>query len=137
MGRRYQSFVAPGDEDLSLPIESSPWHVGRATYIPAEHWEILLDFVHKNLPGYGDLFEKASYLDGNFSDWSTDKEMRFRTGLEKLCKILKNTKDLTNEATTDIYEYYPNSEYLEMITAIIAVIDESLRLSDFFDSYVG
>jgi hypothetical protein len=62
MGRRYQTFVAPGEEEKELPILESIWHVGGATHIPAEHWDILIEFVYEKLPEHGDLFEKASYL---------------------------------------------------------------------------
>jgi hypothetical protein len=32
-----------------------------------------MEFANEKLPEYGDLLEKASYLDGNFSDWSIKK----------------------------------------------------------------
>jgi hypothetical protein len=62
MGRRYQNFVAPGDEDLSLPISSSCWHVGRLSTIPAEQWKILIEFANKKLSQDENFLEEVSYL---------------------------------------------------------------------------
>jgi hypothetical protein len=136
MGRRYQNFVAPGNEEIELPIPKSRWHVGRLACIPREHWELLIEFASKKMPEYEDLFEKASYLDGNFSDWSEQKTLRFRTALEKLCSILSESNDFTYKDTDEVYEDYSNDAYIRMIQAIISVINESLKASEFFDSYV-
>jgi hypothetical protein len=137
MGRRYQTFVAPGEEEKELPIPKSIWHVGGATHIPAEHWDILIEFVHEKSPEYGDLFEKASYLDGNFSDWSTSKTVEFRSVLEKLCLILNESKDLTSAETEGISEWFENTTYIDMIQTVIAVVDESLKAGEPFNSYAS
>ena len=42
MGRRWQIYIAPGDEDMPLPIEKSAWHFDRRTYIPGEHWDKII-----------------------------------------------------------------------------------------------
>jgi hypothetical protein len=138
MSRMYQCFVAPGDpdEDLELPIDKSPWHTGRSTYIPAEHWEIIVGFLEKKLPVYINLFEKASCIDSDFSDWSMDKVSEFRTALEELCTLVKVSKEITSEDTHEVQESFPNSEYIRMIQAVIAVTDESLKESAVFNSYV-
>jgi hypothetical protein len=137
MGRRRQYFIAPGDEDQDLPIASSPWHVGRYVRLPAEHWEILTEIIETHFPEYKELFKKASYLDGDFSDWSMERVIEFRNGLLKLSLILSESKDLEYELTDEIFEDYPNSEYIRMIDAIIAVVNESLECSESFDSYVN
>jgi hypothetical protein len=136
MGRRHQRFVAPGEEGLSLSIPKSPWHLERRVRIPAEHWELLIEFAQKRIPEYGDLIEKASYLDGDFSEWSMQKTADLRVALEKLCLILSQSENFTYKDADEVYEDYPNEVYIEMIQAIIAVVDESLKLSEFFDSYV-
>jgi hypothetical protein len=137
MGRRYQIFVAPGEEEKELPIPKSIWHVGGATHIPAEHWDILIEFVYEKLPEYGDLFESASYLDGNFSDWSMDKVAEFRLILEKLCLILSKSENLTSEKTEGVSEWFENTTYIEMIQTVMAVVDESLKSGKSFDSYAS
>jgi hypothetical protein len=136
MGRRHQRFIAPGKEELPLPIPESPWHLERRVRIPAEHWELLIEFAQKKMPEYGDLIEEASYLDGHFSQWSMKKTADFRVGLEKLCLILSHSENFTYKDVDEIYEDYPNDVYISMIQAIIAVVDESLKASEFFDSYV-
>jgi hypothetical protein len=88
------------------------------------------------MPEYGNLIEEASYLDGHFSQWSMKKTADLRVGLEKLCLILSQSENFTYEDVDEIYEDYPNDVYISMIQAIIAVVDESLKASDFFDSYV-
>lgn len=137
MGRRYKTFVAPGEKESELPIPKSIWHVGGATHIPAEHWDILIEFVYKKLPEYGELFERASYLDNNFSDWSMDKVAEFRLILGKLCLILSKSGNLTSEKTEGVSEWFENAKYVEMIQTVIAVVDESLKCKKFFDSYAS
>jgi hypothetical protein len=137
MGRRQQYFIAPGDEDQDLPIASSPWHIGRYVHIPAEHWEILTDFIEIHLPEYKHIFKEASYLDGDFLNWSMEKEAQFRRGLLQLKSLLNKSEDLVYELTDEVREDYPNSEYIRMIDAIIAVVDESIKFSVSFDSYVN
>jgi hypothetical protein len=137
MGRRYQTFVLPGEEEKELPIPKSIWHIGGATRIPAEHWDILIELVHEKLPECEDLFEKASYLDGDFSDWSISKTVEFRVILEKLCLILKESKDLTSEETEGISEWFENTTYIQMIQTVMSVIDESINTGEPFNSYVS
>jgi hypothetical protein len=129
--------VIPGEEEKELPIPKSIWHIGGATRIPAEHWDILIELVHEKLPEYGDLFEKASYLDGNFSDLSMSKTIQFRLVLEKICLILDELKDLTFEKTEGIFEWFENTTYIQMIQTVIAVIDESIKTGESFDSYAS
>jgi hypothetical protein len=134
--RRHQRFVAPGDRELPLPIPESPWHVGRLADIPAEHWEILVRYAQKNFPQNGELMEEASYLDGDFSHWSVEKSVQFRHLLEQLCALLGEAEDFTYEDEDEIYEDYTNSAYIRMIQAVMTVVDESLKSSEFFNSYV-
>jgi hypothetical protein len=136
MGRRYQRFLAPGKEELPLPIPESPWHLERRVRIPAEHWELLIEFAQEKIPEYGDLIEKASCLDGDFSKWSMKKTADLHTALENLCLTLSQSENFTYKGIDEIYEDYPNDVYISMIQAIIAVVDESLKTSKFFDSYV-
>jgi hypothetical protein len=135
MGRRHQVFLAPGEEELPLPVPKCHWHVGRHVRIPAEHWEILIEFFNKKLPEYENLLEKASYLDGNFSDWSMEKVAKFRAALEQLISILNESEDINHEYSDEILEIHSNSEYIKMLELIIAVVDESLKSLEFFDSY--
>lgn len=137
MGRRRQYFIAPGDEDQDLPIASSPWHIGRYVHLPAEHWEILTEFTRIHSSEYRDIFKEASYLDGDFSNWSMEKVTEFRHGLLRLKSLLNESEDLAYELTDEVYEDYPNSEYIRMIDAIIAVVDESIKSSESFDSYIN
>jgi hypothetical protein len=137
MSRRYRTFITPGEEEKELPIAKSNWHTGGATYIPSEHWDILMNFVHKKLPEYEDLFEKFSYLDDDFSDWSINKTNEFREGLEKLCLILNKSEDLTSEKTEGVSEWFENTSYIKMIQAVMAVIDESLNSGQPFNSYAS
>lgn len=44
MRRRWQIFVAPGEEDDPLPVGGSPWVLDRWVRVPREHWEIILAF---------------------------------------------------------------------------------------------
>jgi hypothetical protein len=135
MGRRYQNFVAPGDEDISLPVPSSCWHVGRLATIPAEHWEILIEFANKKLSQDEDFLEKVSYLDGDFSNFSMEKVTKFHCILEELISILRGSEDINHEYSDEILEIHSNDEYIEMLKTILAVVDESLKLSKFFNSY--
>lgn len=110
--------------------------MGRLACIPREHWELLIEFANKKLPEYGDLIEKASYLDGDFSKWSMKKTADLHTALEKLCLTLSQSENFTYNDVDEVYEDYPNESYIRMIQAIIAVLKESLKAEEFFDSYV-
>jgi hypothetical protein len=137
MSRRQQTFVAPDGENKKFIIPESDWFIEGKSYFPGEHWDILIDFVHEKLPEYGDLFEQASYLNGDFSDWSTYKTSQFRLALEKLCTILSESEDLTSEETEGISEWFENSSYIEMVKIVIMIVDESLKSEKPFDSYAG
>jgi hypothetical protein len=105
--------------------------------MPVEHWDILIEFVYEKLPEFGNLFEKASYLDDDFSDWSIKKTAEFRLVLDKLCEILRKSENLTSEETEGASEWFENSSYIEMIQTVIAVVDESLKSGKQFDSYAS
>jgi hypothetical protein len=129
--------VIPGEEEKELPIPKSIWHIGGVTRIPAEHWDILIELVHEKLPEYGDLFEKALYLDGDSFDWSMSKTIQFHLVLEKICLILDESKDLTSEKMEGIFEWFENTTYIQMIQTVIAVIGESIKTGESFDSYAS
>lgn len=136
MARRKQVFVAPGDEDMPLPIEKSPWHFDRDTYIPGEHWDIITEFALIKMPEFGELLEEASYLDGDFSNWSEDKTHKLYEGLQQLCALIIKSEPLTPEITDEIPENYGSEDHVDMIRAVMAVIEESQRIGEMFDSYM-
>ena len=137
MARRKQVFEAPGeDEDMPLPIEESPWHFGRCTYIPSEHWEVIIEFAKDKMPSFGELLEEASYLDGDFSNWTDEKTHKLHEGLKQLCQLIIESEPLTPEITNEILEDHPPEDHVDMIKAVIAVISESQRMNQMFDAYV-
>ena len=142
MARRKQVFEAPGeDEDMPLPIEESPWHFGRCTYIPSEHWEVIIEFAKDKMPSFGELLEEASYLeadysDGNWTKWNNQKTQKLKDGLKQLCVLISQSEPLTPEVTEEILENHPPEAHIKMIKAVIAVICESQRMNQLFDSYV-
>ena len=73
---------------MPLPIAESPWHFGRRTYIPREHWDKIIEFAQKMMPEFGELLEEASFLDEDFSNWSEDKTRRLYEGLQQLCTLI-------------------------------------------------
>ena len=83
MARKKQIFVAPGDEDLPLPIEKSPWHFDRDTYISGEHWDVIVEFAQEKMLEFRELLYETSYLDGDFSNWTDDKTNRLYEGLQQ------------------------------------------------------
>lgn len=136
MSRIKQVFAAPGSEEEPLPIERSPWHIGRLAILPQEHWGKIIDFVSKNDLEFGELLEQASFLDGDFSKWSDEKTQRLLSGLEQLCLLINEAEPLVPEASDEFPEDYSNSEHIRMIQAVIAVVEESIRSQEMFDSYV-
>ena len=137
MGRKWQVFIAPGDEEQDLPIPESPWHVYREAIIPIEHWEVITDFAEKNIPGFGKLLHSASYLDEDCSQWSNEKTTIMYEGLKKLCILIAESEPLTPEITDKILEDHPPEDHTDMIKAVMAVIEESQRMGEMFDSYVN
>ena len=136
MARRKQIFEAPGDEDMPLPIEKSPWYIGRATYIPGEHWDKILEFAQEKMPEFGELLEEGSYLDGDFSNWTNDKTDRLYKGLKQLCTLILESEPLTPEVSSEIPENYGPEDHVDMIKTVMAVIEESQRMGEMFDSYM-
>jgi hypothetical protein len=146
--RKYLVFKAPGDEEEKLNFSDRYFKIiGRRAYIPIIHWEILIEFVDQNLPEYTNLFEKASFLDENFSNWSMIDVQNFRVALEKLSLFLRQSKEIdyrdyhinykTKGETLPDYDIFDNAWYEEMIQLVIVVVDESLKSGEFFDSYVN
>ncbi len=136
MSRLWQIFEAPGPEEQPLPLPPSPWHFGRQARLPQEHWERIIELASKQHSEWGELLEQASYLDGDSTEWSAHKTRTLRVILSQLCQAIANAEPLVPEATEDIPDPYPNSEHVRMIQAVMAVIDESLKGSGIFDSYV-
>ena len=136
MGRRWQVFIAPGEEGEELPIPESPWHVSRQARMPSEHWEVIIEFAEKNLPGLGELLESASYFDEDYSGWSSEKTQTMYEGLKQLCILIDKSEPLTPEVSNEIPEDYTNQEHIRMIEAVIAVIEESRKMGEMFDSYI-
>ena len=135
MARRKQVFVAPGDEDMPLPIKKSPWYIGRATYIPGEHWDKIIEFAQEKMPEFGELLEEGSYLDGDFSNWTDYKTYKLHNGLQQLCQLILNSEDITPEIIDEILENHSPIDHVNMIKAVLAVIEESQRMGEMFDSY--
>lgn len=136
MGRRWQVFIAPGDDEQELSIPESPWHVYREARMPLEHWEVITEFAEKNIPELGKLLESASYLDEDYSKWSDAKTQRMYEGLKKLCVLIAQSEPLTPEITDKILEDHPPEAHIKMIKAVLAVIEESQRMGEMFDSYI-
>ena len=135
MARRKQVFVAPGDEDMPLPIEKTAWYFGRQTYIPGEHWDKIIEFAQEKMPEFGELLEEGSYLDEDFSNWSEDKTRKLYEGLQQLCTLILESEPLTPEIRGEILENYSPKTHVNMIEAVLAVIEESQKRGEMFDSY--
>ena len=136
MARRKQVFEAPGDEDMPLPIAESPWHFGRRTYIPGEHWDLIIEFALMKMPEFGELLEEASFLDGDFSNWSEDKTRRLYEGLQQLCTLILKSEPLAPEIKGEILEDQSPEGHVDMIKTVMTVIEESQRTGEMFDSYM-
>lgn len=136
MARRKQVFEAPGHEEMPLPIAESPWHFGRSTYIPGEHWDLIIEFAQEKMPKFGELLEEASFLDGDFSNWTNEKTKRLYEGLQKLCTLILESEPLAPEITDEILEDQSPEGHVDMIKTVMAVIEESQRMNQMFDSYM-
>ena len=134
--RRKQIYIAPGDEDMPLPIEKSPWHIGREAIIPKEHWDVITEFAERNVPGLAELLELSCYFDEDFSKWSEEKTQAMYEGLKKLSILISQSEPLTPEVTDVILENHPPGAHIDMIKAVLAVIEESQRIGQMFDSYI-
>ena len=136
MARRKQVFEAPeNDKGLPLPIGKA-WNYGRSALVPAEHWEVIIEFAQKQMPKFGELLEEASYLDGDFSEWTNEKTLELYEGLDKLRKLIAQSEPLTPEIKGEILENHPPEAHIEMIEAFMLVIEESQRMGEMFDSYI-
>jgi hypothetical protein len=145
--RRYWVFVAPGNEEVDLPSSCrSQWVTGRYAYLPVAHWEIMIEFVSQHFPQSANLFRRASCLDDDFSGWTMEKVRDFRHVLEDLSNLLQKSQDIDYKIYYRDYkslgqeipehDLLDSEGYIEMIKLVMVVVDESLNLGEFFDSYV-
>ncbi|MCA9792881.1 MAG: hypothetical protein KC910_13835 [Candidatus Eremiobacteraeota bacterium] len=134
MSRMYQFFLAPGEEDEPLPLPDSPWHDRRGVRMPMEHWERFDELVAARLPEFLDEWDFFSNLDGEFAP--RQRVEAYRAGLARLHQLVGEVDPLTPEVTPEIPENFPPAEHQAMLAAVMAVVDESLRLGEPFDSYV-
>lgn len=130
----YQYFVAPGEEDEPLPIADSPWHDRRGVRMPVEHWERFDELVAVHMHEFLDEWDFFSNLEGEFA--GRKRVEAYRDAVARLQRLVGEVAPLTPEVTPEIPENLPPAEHQAMLAAVLAVIDESLRLDEPFDSYV-
>ena len=136
MGRRWQVFIAPGEEDDDLPVEESPWNIGREARLPKEHWDLIVELAKNNDPELGVLLEQIAYLDGDFSQWNEKKTKKLYKGLKQLCFTIDKSEPLAPEVSNEIPEDHPPEDHILMVRTVMAVIEESQRMGEMFDSYI-
>ncbi|AFZ26214.1 hypothetical protein Cylst_4108 [Cylindrospermum stagnale PCC 7417] len=141
MNKFWQFFVAPGDEDTSLPIASSPWHNGRCVTLPRGHWELIIDYAKSINSEYSDKLNFYSFATNN------DDENNFvyyeQSELDELIKFIFDLQQSINasepihpEATEELPDLYENSEYVRMLEAVSAVFQEALNLREPFHAWI-
>ncbi len=134
MSRMYQQFEAPGPEGKALPIAGSAWHQGRLVRLPLEHWERLEELVARSLPEFLESWDFFCDLDGG--SCSPAQVEAFKDGLLRLRQQVAESEPLTPESNEEIPEALPPEEHQKMLDAVVAVVDECLKLQEPFDSWV-
>jgi hypothetical protein len=135
MSRLWQIFQAPGPDDVSLPLDESPWHVGRQARLPKEHWDAIVALARRLQGSWGELLERASDLDDDASRWTTQDSTALLAALGRIIEALPAVAPLTPQVTPDIPENYGNDEHARMVAAVAAVVRESLADGAVFTSY--
>jgi hypothetical protein len=139
MRRAWQVFIAPdADAAASLPVAASPWHSGRETRIPREHWELVLDFGAGFDPDQAQALRDMSWSRAPDStvQVSTDALRSAAAFLERLQAAVLKAEPLVPVATEDIPDEYENEEHARMLAAVDAVLRESLRTGQPFKAWV-
>jgi hypothetical protein len=139
MSRLRQVFVAPGEENEPLPLDSSPWHIDRAVYIPREHWELILDFAAKIDPVSARKLDSYSWAADNNPDDAVDVS---REEIESAIKFMQQVKlqlitvePLVPEANEETPDSFVNEEYVRMLDAVSAVFQEALKRDESFRAW--
>jgi hypothetical protein len=118
-----QVFVAPGDEDLSLPVEPSPWHRRRWVRLPYEHWSLILAFASGIDPKTAGLLERLSNIGASQLPDQSRAELRLAAEfLHRISSILPSAPPLVTTLTNVIQEGHPNEEHARMADAVAAVM---------------
>ena len=133
MGRMGQIFVAPGEEDESLPIPPSAWHSGRLVRLPLEHWELILDFAEKLDAEKTARLRRYSYpAEGRVlaSDEELGDTLEF---IDQLKQAIAAASPLVPKPNEIFLEDYPNDEHIRMLESVAAVLAESRRLRKPFE----
>src|SRR2546429_9616446 len=122
MGRHWQIFAAPGDEDVPLVARPSPWVSDRWVRVPAEHWLLILDVAKALDQELGGALAWASGGSDPNEDASVDLSHQ---ELERLSGFISNVANeilkrppLTTEATTDIHDDFVTAEHDRMVNDV-------------------
>ena len=140
MSKMWQVFAAPDDGSQNLPIAPSPWHAGRFTYIPREHWTVLLAFAEQIDPQRTSTLRSLSRSQNLLADdevHAPEKDLKAANDfIRHLQSIIARSASLINVLDGEVAEYFENDEYVRMLEAVAAVLRESLRLGKPFRAWV-
>ncbi|HLO88303.1 MAG TPA: hypothetical protein VK203_25320 [Nostocaceae cyanobacterium] len=138
--RVWQLFIAPGEEDEPLPIDSSPWHNGRIVRIPKEHWQLILNFAAYFDQEKTQKLDDYSYApDNNEYDYiyaSQEELESLLVFMEELNHQIELAPPLVPEATEEIPDEYENEEHIRTLKAVASVFRESIRLQQPFRAWI-
>ncbi len=140
MEKRFQNFVAPGEDQAPLPLEPSPWHDMRLVTVPREHWELILQL------GVSVDAAKAKQLDGYSLAADYNAECFVHAAYEELETVVEFMRDLARrievaaplvpQATEEVPDELENEEHVRMLQAVIAVFEEAIRQSQPFRAWI-
>src|SRR5689334_22987980 len=119
-----QIFVAPGDEDVPLLEEESPWELDRWVSIPSEQWDVLLGEARKTDAQLGRMLGFASGGGNPIGDttipYDADEIRALVKFLEQLASRIEMGPDLASEATEDVPDVFVPSEHARMLRNVAA-----------------
>ena len=111
-----------------MPTPPSTWHAARVAEVPYEHWELILDFADSVDHEHAALLRAWSgQVFGHRIALPRKQHEQMITFLTQLRRRLLDAPSLSPEITEDILENYSGDEHEQMVRAVQAVLEESLR----------
>src|SRR5262249_53337654 len=123
-------------DDLPLPLPESSWHIGRVVKMLEGHWDTIMQFA-ATIDA-----ERAEKLDMLAQSRDEDDDSvsidDLRQAIEFINQLIQHIQISPNslEASENNPDSFENDVYVDMLQAVKAVFQESLRLDQPFRAWL-
>ncbi len=136
---QYQVFIAPGEDNEKLSLPASPWVDGLWVRIPKEAWNSIVEYIQAKDPDIASSLEAISFAkDNNPQDEISIEPKQVEELAAHLLRIKSEIEDNRRfeEIIMNDADIYLLEEYQNMLSAVIAVLEISMKRSKPFRAFV-